>query len=229
MDARETRKQAFSLPANLSSSKFHKVQCGERTAWELHELSTDRDRTEVDPREVQLGDQCANFGLRPRLVSRVEEDAGSTLSARITREQMRREMVERLYDTGAWNQVGEHSVDSRPLSSAGWKRGRSIELLASITMRPAQSGRSANAFGSFDHGTATSTRSALAASSTVPAVMCGVSSRTKSRSVSGPRLFAIVAAIPICARARANAAPISPAPMMPIDVGSLQVGLLIRR
>ena len=51
------------------------------------------------------------------------------------------------------------SLEARPVSSAGLNSGASIGLLASIAMRPPQSGGRASAPGSFDRFTATRTMS----------------------------------------------------------------------
>ena len=83
-------------------------------------------------------------------------------------------------------------------------------------MRPFQAGRLVSADGSFDQLTATKTISALAASSRVPALIDGPSVRTRSVSETGPRLLAMVAAIPARDSARAKAEPILPDPVMPM-------------
>ena len=83
-------------------------------------------------------------------------------------------------------------------------------------MRPFQEGRPASAAGNFDQLTATRTMSLLAASVTVPAVMEGPISRTRSFSEDGPRLLAMVASIPALASLRAKAEPIAPDPIIPM-------------
>ena len=85
-----------------------------------------------------------------------------------------------------------------------------------MTMRPAQSGRPASAAGSFVQLTAMKTMSARAASSRVPALIDGPSSRTSSLSESGPRLLEMVASMPARASVRAKAVPMAPDPMMPM-------------
>src|SRR5262249_44202076 len=89
-------------------------------------------------------------------------------------------------------------------------------LVASMTIRPFQAGRPPNAFRRSTQRTATRTISALAASFAVPALIEGPSSPTSPRSDSGPRLFAIVAEIPLFASSRAALEPRAPAPIMPI-------------
>jgi hypothetical protein len=60
--------------------------------------------------------------------------------------------------------------------------------------------------------------SALAASSTVPALIDDPSSATSEASDAGPRLFEIVAEMPLLARARAKLEPSAPEPMIPIVI-----------
>jgi hypothetical protein len=77
-------------------------------------------------------------------------------------------------------------------------------------------GRPASAAGSLDQLTATSTMSARAACSRVPALIEGPSAPTSVCKESGPRLFEIVASMPARASVRANAVPMAPDPMMPM-------------
>jgi hypothetical protein len=65
---------------------------------------------------------------------------------------------------------------------------------------------------------ATKTMSALAASSTVPALIEGPSSPTSPANDCGPRLFAIVAETPLFASNRAALEPRAPAPIIPIFI-----------
>src|SRR5437016_1827462 len=85
-----------------------------------------------------------------------------------------------------------------------------------MMIRPPQAGSPATAAGTFDQLTAIRTMSALAACSRVPALIVGLSLATDSLSESGPRLLAIVAAMPARDRVFAKARPILPAPMMPM-------------
>src|SRR5882724_12225855 len=85
-----------------------------------------------------------------------------------------------------------------------------------MTIRPFQAGRPPSAFSRSTQRTATSTTSALAASLAVPALIEGPSSPDEAASDSGPRLFAIVAEIPLFASSRAALEPRAPAPIMPI-------------
>ncbi|MNI89970.1 hypothetical protein D3C73_1474420 [compost metagenome] len=84
----------------------------------------------------------------------------------------------------------------RPPRSIALNVGASIELLASITMRPPKSGNPANAVGNFDQLTATSTMGWAAASSRVPARAVGPSSATSDARVCGPRLLAMTTSMP---------------------------------
>jgi NAD(P)-dependent dehydrogenase (short-subunit alcohol dehydrogenase family) len=104
----------------------------------------------------------------------------------------------------------------RPLRLAGLNWGGSVELFASITMRPPKSGNPASAAGTRGQLTAMSTMSLAAASSRVPALMAGPMAAAVSRRLSGPRLFERVAPMPFLASALAKAWPILPAPMIPM-------------
>src|SRR5882724_147813 len=92
----------------------------------------------------------------------------------------------------------------------------STGLVPSITIRPFHPGKPPSAFSRSTHLIATKTISALAASSTVPALIDGPSSLTRSLNDSGPRRFAIVAEIPLLANNRATLEPRAPAPIIPI-------------
>src|SRR5258708_6024160 len=85
-----------------------------------------------------------------------------------------------------------------------------------MTIRPFQAGRPSSAFSRSTQRTATRTISALAASLAGPALIEEPSSSTSPDSDAGPRLFAIVAEIPLFASSRATLEPRAPAPIMPI-------------
>src|SRR5882762_8071777 len=119
-------------------------------------------------------------------------------------------------------------LETRPCKSTGLNSGASIGLLASMTIRPPQAGRPARAAGSFDQLTAIKTMSAVAACSRVPALMVGLRAATDSFNDSGPRLFAMVAAMPARDSVFATAKPILPAPMMPMLMVMLPVVRCLR-
>src|SRR5690606_31486394 len=113
------------------------------------------------------------------------------------------------------------ALESRPPRSAARKSGSTNAFEGSTTIRPAHEGTSAATAGNAAHGTASTTRSAVAASCTPTAATRGPSDRARPSNAAGPRLPAIQSSKPARATWPAMAFPIAPMPMIPIRSGSV--------
>ncbi len=226
---KESRKQAFSLHAKSPRHpNFTRLSAGSDRLETARAFRRPRP-TEIDPREAQLGDQCHQLrpSTSPRLPSR--KGRGFHPQRADHQRQMRRGDGERLYDTSARHQVCEHFGRQPTIESAGWKRGRSMGLLASITTRPAQSGKTSQSLWQLRPRHGDQDEIGLGRFLDSACRDCGSVRVRSSRRVSGPRLFRDRCGDTV-SRKRADECGADLARSNDADRHcSLQVGLLIRR
>src|SRR6185312_4036752 len=110
-----------------------------------------------DANKADLIDECSDFCLCCVVIAGIEQHALPAVRLRIAGQDLGAKVVECLHDARAWHEIGKNSLDTRPSRSTGLNNGASIGLLASMTMRPFQSGSPANAAGNFVQLTAMKT------------------------------------------------------------------------
>jgi len=88
-------------------AEVDKVAPGERTARLLH-ATADHEAAKMNGREAEAGDQILYEFDRLRVIPGYEDDAAATVFCRPLVEPFNDDRIERLYDSGAGRQCGDH-------------------------------------------------------------------------------------------------------------------------
>src|SRR5438876_4933142 len=92
----------------INSADLDEILVRQRSAGKLSELAADRERSEIDADEVDPVDECRHFRLRCVIVAGIEQHAPSAVRPWIAGQDFRAEVIERLHDARAWQEIGDY-------------------------------------------------------------------------------------------------------------------------
>jgi transcriptional regulator GlxA family with amidase domain len=87
------------------SADFDEVLVRQRSAGELHELSTEGEWAKVYASKSKAVYQSSNLHLRTVVIARVKQHPAAAVSSRVARQHLRSEMVECLHEARAAHQA----------------------------------------------------------------------------------------------------------------------------
>jgi hypothetical protein len=90
-----------------ASADLDEILVRQRSAGKLSELAADRERSKIDADEADLVDECRHFRLCCAVVAGIEQYAPSAVRPRIAGQDFGGEVIERLHDARAGQEIDD--------------------------------------------------------------------------------------------------------------------------